>query len=200
MLVGGDAADPTDQELVRAVREGAPDVSSRAARELFGRHQQRVYAWCRRYTREHEQALDLSQEVFLIAFRSLHGYEGRAPFGGWLFTITHHACLRAVRKRGLDRDEEALLEEIADPRPDPQSVLEDEQARDTLLATIRECLDHTEQRAIWLRAVERMPVDEITSVLQLDSASGARGVLQTARRKLRAALGKRRATREGNRT
>lgn len=199
MLEGDGSVEPTDLALVSAVREGRPDASARAARELFGRHRQRVYAWCRRYVRDHEQALDLSQEIFLIAFRSLHTYEGRAPFGAWLFTITHHACLRHVRKRGLDRDELALLEEIADPRPDPQDVLEDEEVRDALLATIRGCLSESEQRAIWLRCFERMPVEEVTSVLGLESASGARGVLQTARRKLRAALEKQRSVREGDR-
>ncbi|HET6348858.1 MAG TPA: hypothetical protein VFH88_07210, partial [Candidatus Krumholzibacteria bacterium] len=49
-------------------------------------------------------------------------------------------------------------------------------------------LDATEQRAVWLRYSERMPVDEITVLLRLDHKTGARAVLQRARRKLRAAL------------
>ena len=43
------------------------------------------------------------------------------------------------------------------------------------------------QEGEWL-LVERLPVDEITRLLGLDTASGARGLLQTARRKMRAAL------------
>jgi hypothetical protein len=39
-----------------------------------------------------------------------------------------------------------------------------------------------------LRCFERMPVDRITETLCLENASGARGLLQTARRKLRAEL------------
>ena len=38
-----------------------------------------------------------------------------------------------------------------------------------------------------MRCNERMPVDEITRVLDLKTATGARGLLQTARRKLKAA-------------
>jgi len=179
---------PADLELVSRVRNGTPAESSRAARELFGRYWNRVYSWCCRYVRDDERALDLAQDVMTIAFTKLHTYEGRAPFGGWLFTITHRACLRAVRKRTLARDDEAILEAIADPRPDPATMIEDEQARDLLLDTIRDVLDPHEQQALWLRCVEMMPVDEITRVLGLTTASGARGVLQTARRKLRHAL------------
>jgi len=45
-----------------------------------------------------------------------------------------------------------------------------------------------EQKAIWLRCFERLPIDEITGMLGIEAKSGARGMLQTARRKLKAAL------------
>ncbi len=176
----------TDAELVGLIRLAGGEADG-AASELFGRYRGRVYAWCRRYLREHEAALDLAQDVLLTAYRSLHTWEGRAPFGGWLFTIAHHACLRAARKRPPRFDDEDGLDAIPDPRPDPESMLEDAQARDALLALLRERLDPVEQRAMWLRYGEKMPVEEITRVLALRNASGARGLLQTAKRKLRTA-------------
>ena len=174
----------TDAELVALVRGGSPAAEQGAA-ELFGRYRGRVYAWCRRYTSDPEQALDLAQDVLLAAYRSLDTWEARAPFGGWLFTITHHACLRAVRARPLLRDDDCVLEDLPDPRPDAASMLEEAQEREALLALVQERLDPLEQRALWLRWSERMPVDEITRVLGIHTASGARGLLQTARRKLK---------------
>jgi len=47
------------------------------------------------------------------------------------------------------------------------------------------------REALWLRCFEHMPVDEIGRVMRLENASGARGLLQRARRKLRAALAQR---------
>lgn len=179
--------DASDAELVQLVRDRESGGQDHAATELFGRYRGRVYAWCGRYVRDHEQALDLAQDVLLTAFRSLHTYEGRAPFGGWLFTIAHHACLRAIRRRRLTRDEGADPDLLPDPRPDPATLLEDERARDELIALVSDHLDPLEQRALWLRYAERMPVEEITRVLDLRTASGARGLLQTAKRKLRAA-------------
>jgi RNA polymerase sigma-70 factor (ECF subfamily) len=184
------ALGPTaDAELVALVRAGGPQAEA-AATELFGRYHGRVYAWCRRYRRDPDQALDLAQDVLLTAWRSLATWEGKAPFGGWLFVVTHHACLRAARVRPLMLDEDCELEDLPDPRPDPATDLEDRQEREALLALVRENLDPQEQRAVWLRCAEKMPVDEITRVLGLESTTGARGLLQTARRKLRAARGR----------
>ncbi len=174
-----------DAELVQLVRLGG-SRSDAAAAELFGRYHGRVYAWCRRYRHDPEQALDLAQDVLLTAWRSLGTWEGKAPFGGWLFVVTHHACLRAARAKAPPGDDDALAD-LPDPRPDPASDLEDRQERDALLDLVRTHLEPLEQRAVWLRYAEHMPVGEITRVLGLTAASGARGLLQTARRKLRAA-------------
>lgn len=179
-----------DDELVALVR-AAGDRSESAATELFGRYHRRVYAWCRRYRNDPDQALDLAQDVLLTAWSSLASWEGKAPFGGWLFVVTRHACLRAARVRLLARDDDCDLEDLPDPRPDPASDLEDRQEHEALLALVREHLEPQEQRAVWLRCTEMMPVDEITRVLGLESATGARGLLQTARRKLKAARGRR---------
>ncbi len=175
-----------DADLVDLVRGAGPGAEAAAA-ELFGRYHGRVYAWCRRYRRDPDQALDLAQDVLLTAWRSLATWEGKAPFGGWLFVVTHHACLRAARTRPAAWDDDLEMEDLPDPRPDPAADLEDRQERDALLALVREHLDPQEQRAVWLRCAEHMPVDEITRVLGLRTATGARGLLQTARRKLKAA-------------
>ena len=73
--------------------------------------------------------------------------------------------------------------------PGPEAWAEAQSDRERVFAAMREHLEPVEQMALWLRAYEGASVQHITRMLKLDGASGARGVLQTARRKLRAALG-----------
>jgi DNA-directed RNA polymerase specialized sigma24 family protein len=111
-----------------------------------------------------------------------------------LFAITRNRCLSALRAPSpvLDDDEDALWQ-IADPATRVDVRLEEEEHQRLVLELIQRELEQLEQDALWLRCHERMPVEEITRVLQITQSSGARGVLQSARRKLRAALERRAA-------
>jgi hypothetical protein len=64
---------------------------------------------------------------------------------------------------------------------------------------MRRHLNPVEQRAFYLRCFERMPVDTITRLLAIEGATGARGVLQSARRKLRVVAEGRLRPKEGDR-
>jgi RNA polymerase sigma factor (sigma-70 family) len=184
--------EPTDEELVRRiVRPGAGEESGNAADVLFGRYLDRVFGWCQRHVRDRDRALDLAQEVLTSAWRALDRFDGRVPFGGWLYVITRNRCYRALRPVSLWRDEDVVLEEVADAEPGPAEQLAERDSADRMLELMRSELDPVEQDALWLRCYERLPVEEITRILKLTTASGARGVLQSARRKLRAAMARR---------
>lgn len=182
--------EPADEALIAAFQAApASDAGREAASALLARHQRSVYVWCLRYTKDHEAACDLAQDVLLRAYRSLERFRGASAFSSWLFVIARNRCLNAVRRPGLLRDEEADPELIAaDPDSGPDTELEERESNETMRRLIEECLDETERRALMLRCHERLPVVEITALLEIRSASGARGVLQNARRKLRAAL------------
>ena len=57
-----------------------------------------------------------------------------------------------------------------------------------MVSAMRDALTPLEQTALWLKAYEGMPVNDINRLLGVTDESGARALLQTARRKLRAAL------------
>lgn len=176
---------PSDRELVERAR-GQPGPEGRAAAgELLRRYRRPVYVWCFRYVGEHERALDMAQDVLLAAYQRLGEFEGRAAFSSWLFVIARNRCLNEMRNdaRREDVEPDSLIDDAAgfDER------IETEMKSARLLDLAADVLDEDERQALWLRYSELLPVDEITALLKLDDKSGARAVLQRARRKLRAA-------------
>ena len=183
------ANEPPDEDLVRtALGDRGSARAQHAASELFGRYHRRVYLWCYRFVRDHEKALDLAQDVLLNGYRSLESFQHGCPFGSWLYAIARNRCFNELRRPALFTEEEIDLDGLVGAAEDPADRLIRKLDEESLLAAIHTHLDETEQSALWLRCVERMPIDAITTVLKINQASGARGLLQRARRKLRAAL------------
>ena len=141
---------------------------------------------------EHEQALDVTQDCLVQAYEALPRYQPRGRFSAWLFTIVHNRCLSTVRRRPLTRDPEVDLDDLVDHERTPEERAESADEQERVLRAMSLSLEPHERTALWLRVWEGMSVEDITTVMGFDGASGARGVLQTARRKLRLALGEQR--------
>jgi RNA polymerase sigma-70 factor (ECF subfamily) len=186
----GGPGDPSEETLLETYRAGPTgETGRRAASALFERHLDPLYAWCYRQVRDRERALDLAQETLAAAWQALPRFEGRSRFGTWLFAIARHKCLNAVRTpcrewvHDFGQDDDPPVET---PGPEALATMLDEE--DQARALFERVLTPIEGAAMWLRCFDGLAVDEITEVLTLGGASGARGVLQTARRKLRAAM------------
>ncbi len=183
----GRFGDADDRSLVDEAKRDLGSATGRAAAgELLRRHRRSVYVWCYRYVGEHERALDMAQDVLLAAYERLHEFEGRAAFSSWLFVIARNRCLNEMRNDA--RREDIETDSLVDAAGGFDERIENEIESRRLMDLAARVLDDDERKAIWLRYSEWMPVDEITKVLSLDQKSGARALLQRARRKLRAAL------------
>jgi RNA polymerase sigma-70 factor (ECF subfamily) len=179
----------SDEALLDRAREDPESgAAQEAASELFRRYQGRIYQWCFRHFHDYEKALDMAQEVMLNAYKNLGTFGGRASFSSWLFAITRYRCISALRRPGWHDTEDCDPELLVDPRAEPDRGIEAQQEEEEMLRLMREHLEPREQEALCLRVFERMPVDSITQALGITGSTGARSVLQNARRKLRAAL------------
>ena len=80
-----------------AGRAGAFDL-------IVERHRRPVYQLCYRFVGNHEDASDLSQDVFLRAYRGLRSFRGQSSLGTWLYRIGVNVCLNRVeREDAVDR-------------------------------------------------------------------------------------------------
>jgi RNA polymerase sigma-70 factor (ECF subfamily) len=68
---------------------------------IVERHQRHVYQLCYRFVGNHEDASDLSQDVFLRAYRGLSKFRGQSSLATWLYRIGVNVCLNRAALKGL---------------------------------------------------------------------------------------------------
>src|SRR5207247_9222223 len=88
------AALPTLDE--RALVEACLSNQAGAIDIIVERHRRPVYMLCYRFVGNHEDASDLSQDVFLRAYRGLRSFRGQSSLGTWLYRIGVNVCLNRV--------------------------------------------------------------------------------------------------------
>lgn len=120
------------RNITRALSGDAAGFSA-----LVADYQQIVYRWALSLAADPDEADDVVQETFVIAYRKLASYDGRAAFSSWLYSITRRAARQ--RRRSVAR-RRALIERRAG-WPDPV-YLTDPGARidrAAAIALIRDC-------------------------------------------------------------
>ena len=162
-----------EARLVQAIRAGDGDAFETLVRE----HQTRVYNLALRMTGNPEDALDVSQETFLKAWRTLGQFRGDCSLGSWLYRIASNLSIDLLRK--AKRRQTEKLVSLEDPREDgrplelpdvsgdPQLLLERAEGRQAVL----ECLDRLprEQKLILvLRDVNGLSYEEIGETMNLE--------------------------------
>ena len=89
---------PTDMEIIQQVLQG--QQSSFAV--LVERYQNFVFTIVLRYIKSREDAEEVSQDVFVKAYRSLADFKGASKFSTWLYTVATTTCLTYLRKNRLE--------------------------------------------------------------------------------------------------
>jgi RNA polymerase sigma-70 factor (ECF subfamily) len=133
-----------------------------------------IFGFTYRYTRNREDAADLTQETFLRAFRSLNQYDSRFPLRNWLYTIATNACHDWARRCNtqpqgapiLDNPEVDSIQATGQEAGDPADIViraENTQVVENAVAGLPE-----EYRApLILFYMEGLSQGEISSILQL---------------------------------
>ena len=84
----------TIEEIVDRVKEG----DEVATEKLYHMYSHRIYSLCLRMVRNQADAEDLTQEVFLQAFRKIHTFRGDAAFSTWLYRLGVNTVLMYLRR------------------------------------------------------------------------------------------------------
>jgi len=93
-----------ETDLIRQAARGAVESYNL----LVSRWEKRVYNYLLRITGNREDALDLTQDVFLKAYQNLRKLDDPARFAPWLYRIAHNEAYSLFRKRRPESDVEEL--------------------------------------------------------------------------------------------
>jgi RNA polymerase sigma-70 factor (ECF subfamily) len=157
------AAVPTDigdAELVAAcLREerGAFDL-------VVARHQRAIYQLCYRFVPNHEDASDLTQDVFLRAYKGLRNFRGQSSLGTWLYRIGVNVCLNRLSAKALPTEPVEERHHV-DTRSEsaPDRLMRTERAARVRAAIAR--LPRKQRAALILRMYHDMAHHEIAEAL-----------------------------------
>ncbi|NHA00176.1 RNA polymerase sigma factor SigE [Nocardioides sp. W3-2-3] len=143
-----------------------PQPQDLAWESIVEQHSDRVYRLALRLTGNRHDAEDLTQEVFVRVFRSLHTYTP-GTFEGWLHRITTNLFLDQARRKQRIRFD-ALSEEraarIASASPAPEAAYSDQTFDDDVEAALA-ALPPDFRAAVVLCDIEGLSYEEIAEIL-----------------------------------
>jgi RNA polymerase sigma-70 factor (ECF subfamily) len=159
--IGEPALDQLDEpQLVATCLAGR----SEAFDLIVERHRRSVYQLCYRFVGNHEDASDLSQDVFLRAYRGLRNFRGGSSLATWLYRIGVNVCLnRVAAKKPVTEDIDARQHVDTVRESQVERVLREERG-----VRVREAIAQLppKQRAtLVLRMYRELSHEEIAQVL-----------------------------------
>src|SRR5919112_1131750 len=136
---------PSEQlppDALEAVIQRCLQGDQSAWEEIVRQHRRKVFNVAYKFVGKHDEAEDLTQDIFLKIFKSLDTFDRRANFQTWLISVSRNLCIdhyRSVRKERETIDREVDPSELAPSAPEPGPIAALEQRdRVTLL---RQALD-----------------------------------------------------------
>ena len=158
-----------------------------AFESLVTAYERRVYSLALRTTGSEADAADITQEVFLRAYRSLDTFRGESGFSTWLYRITVNLCVDLARKNNpaesLD-DEQALEAPETRGAYQPETALANSELRRELDAALS-LVSEEHRKIVILRDVAGMSYADIAAALELEE-----GTVKSRLARARAALRK----------
>jgi RNA polymerase sigma factor (sigma-70 family) len=157
---------PSDAELIeRCLRK-----DNSAWEPIVARYRRKVFHIAYKFTGKHDEAEDLTQEIFLKVFRSLDKFNRDADFSTWLSSVARNFCIDNYRAG--KREREVLVEDLVafDLAPavsgNPHRALEDQDRRSFLRRGLDQLPDKLRE-AVVLRDLQGLSYQEMADRLGL---------------------------------
>jgi RNA polymerase sigma-70 factor (ECF subfamily) len=139
--------------------------------QIVRQYWRRVFNVAYKFVGRHDEAEDLTQDVFLKVFKSLGTFDRRANFQTWLVSVSRNLCIdhyRSVRKERETIDRDVNADDLSPASPDVSAhvALERHDLAQELRRALQE-LPETLRTAVVMRDIQELSYQEIADRLQL---------------------------------
>jgi RNA polymerase sigma-70 factor (ECF subfamily) len=163
--------DPADTTEIDEIIERCLKGDQVAWGLIVDRHRRKVFNLAYKFVGRHDEAEDLTQDIFVKIFKALHTFDRRANFQTWLISISRNLCIdhyRSVRKERatMARDVDASELMPASKERGPLAQLEQANLKDNIRRAMAELPDAL-RVAVTLRDLQEFSYQEIADQLHL---------------------------------
>jgi RNA polymerase sigma-70 factor (ECF subfamily) len=138
---------------------------------IVRQHRRKVFNVAYKFVGRHEEAEDLTQDIFLKVFKSLDTFDRRANFQTWLVSVSRNLCIdhyRSIRKEREAIDREVDTDQLAPASTGQDQVTALEQRdRVVLLREALRSLPESLRTAVLMRDIHELSYQEIADKLGL---------------------------------
>ena len=171
MVLLKEARGHSDDGLVEECRKG----DSTAFDELVRRYKDRIYNVVYRFIGNHEETLDVCQEVFVRAYRGIDGFKGEAKVYTWLYTIAANLARNRIRdgtRKGrnygtsleaLDAIAPGVVQRATQVQQNPRAEAVGRELEGLLQKCLEELPEHYRMTFV-LRTFDELSYDEIAEI------------------------------------
>jgi RNA polymerase sigma-70 factor (ECF subfamily) len=149
----------TDQLYITKVING----DTNAFAYLVDSYKNMVFSLAFKMTKNREEAEEVSQDTFIKAFKNLNKFKGDSKFSTWLYRITYHACLDAIKKNKKHHNSFEINEITFNQIKSVDSILEgiERKERAEIMDACLLKLQEEERALIWMFYYDELSLKEI---------------------------------------
>jgi RNA polymerase sigma-70 factor, ECF subfamily len=162
---------PDPGDAVEALIQRCLQGDQLAWEQIVRQYWRKVFNVAYKFVGKHDEAEDLTQDIFLKIFKSLNTFDSRANFQTWLISVSRNLCIdhyRSVRKERETIDRQVDASELSPvSKSQGQMAMMEQRDRVQLLKDAMSALPKTLRTAVLMRDIQELSYHEIAEKLHL---------------------------------
>ncbi len=154
-----------EKEIIEKILKG--DIDSYSI--LIKEYQNDIYSLCLSILKNVDDAMDMTQEAFLIAFENLKNFKHISKFSTWIYRIAYNLCINLKKKKGellILEDDDTFNVELEDKSSSLWEEIEKNE-RVKIIEKALKLIKESDRIIIELKDVKGLSYEELSTILSL---------------------------------